>query len=229
MVNGPKLPGPSLLRGTFRPTHPCGTNATLWRCPKSHCARTRWCRRAQGSAGAASRRFCRTSLAPHPSTTTHKEKGTHSGPFFFMAGGLGLLRTSMCSAPSGPVPLRATVPVCSRQTGRTRGSHPSPRQIITRKGPKGPFLVMAGGLGLLRTSMCSAPSGPVPLRATVPVCSRQTGRTRGSHPSPRQIITRKGPKGPFLVMAGGLGFEPRLVESESTVLPLDDPPRSGRL
>lgn len=25
-------------------------------------------------------------------------------------------------------------------------------------------------------------------------------------------------------MAGGLGFEPRLVESESTVLPLDDPP-----
>ena len=28
-------------------------------------------------------------------------------------------------------------------------------------------------------------------------------------------------------MAGGLGFEPRLVESESTVLPLDDPPNSG--
>ena len=25
-------------------------------------------------------------------------------------------------------------------------------------------------------------------------------------------------------MAGGLGFEPRLEESESTVLPLDDPP-----
>ena len=27
-----------------------------------------------------------------------------------------------------------------------------------------------------------------------------------------------------LLLAGGLGFEPRLVESESTVLPLDDPP-----
>ena len=27
-------------------------------------------------------------------------------------------------------------------------------------------------------------------------------------------------------MAGGLGFEPRLAESESAVLPLDDPPRS---
>ncbi len=25
-------------------------------------------------------------------------------------------------------------------------------------------------------------------------------------------------------MAGGLGFEPRLTESESAVLPLDDPP-----
>ena len=28
-------------------------------------------------------------------------------------------------------------------------------------------------------------------------------------------------------MAGGLGFEPRLAESESAVLPLDDPPPAG--
>ena len=27
-------------------------------------------------------------------------------------------------------------------------------------------------------------------------------------------------------MAGGLGFEPRLTESESAVLPLDDPPKN---
>ena len=27
-------------------------------------------------------------------------------------------------------------------------------------------------------------------------------------------------------LAGGLGFEPRLAESESAVLPLDDPPKS---
>ena len=27
------------------------------------------------------------------------------------------------------------------------------------------------------------------------------------------------------IMAGGLGFEPRLTESESVVLPLDDPPK----
>lgn len=30
-------------------------------------------------------------------------------------------------------------------------------------------------------------------------------------------------------MAGGLGFEPRLAESESAVLPLDDPPSAGGL
>ena len=28
-------------------------------------------------------------------------------------------------------------------------------------------------------------------------------------------------------VAGGLGFEPRQAESESAVLPLDDPPRAG--
>ena len=28
----------------------------------------------------------------------------------------------------------------------------------------------------------------------------------------------------LLIMAGALGFEPRLTESESAVLPLDDPP-----
>ena len=28
-------------------------------------------------------------------------------------------------------------------------------------------------------------------------------------------------------LAGGLGFEPRLAESESAVLPLDDPPTGG--
>ena len=31
----------------------------------------------------------------------------------------------------------------------------------------------------------------------------------------------------FRGLAGGLGFEPRLAESESAVLPLDDPPMSG--
>src|SRR5688572_19624747 len=36
---------------------------------------------------------------------------------------------------------------------------------------------------------------------------------------------RKGPlTRALLFLAGGLGFEPRLTESESVVLPLDDPP-----
>jgi hypothetical protein len=30
-------------------------------------------------------------------------------------------------------------------------------------------------------------------------------------------------------MAGGLGFEPRLAESESAVLPLDDPPTGSNV
>src|SRR5580704_7114141 len=34
------------------------------------------------------------------------------------------------------------------------------------------------------------------------------------------------PYAPSAKMAGGLGFEPRLAESESAVLPLDDPPRT---
>jgi hypothetical protein len=32
----------------------------------------------------------------------------------------------------------------------------------------------------------------------------------------------------MITMAGGLGFEPRLAESESAVLPLDDPPPRRR-
>ena len=34
---------------------------------------------------------------------------------------------------------------------------------------------------------------------------------------------------PCFVLAGGRGFEPRLAESESAVLPLDDPPREARM
>ena len=33
-------------------------------------------------------------------------------------------------------------------------------------------------------------------------------------------------RNPLFFLAGGLGFEPRLAESESAVLPLDDPPIS---
>src|ERR1051326_5957060 len=40
-------------------------------------------------------------------------------------------------------------------------------------------------------------------------------------------VLRRNRKSAVNSMAGGLGFEPRLAESESAVLPLDDPPRSS--
>ena len=41
----------------------------------------------------------------------------------------------------------------------------------------------------------------------------------------RPFDTKKGPfRGPLRCLAGGEGFEPPLAESESAVLPLDDPP-----
>ena len=39
----------------------------------------------------------------------------------------------------------------------------------------------------------------------------------------RDLLNSQG----FEKLAGGLGFEPRLAESESAVLPLDDPPAEG--
>ncbi len=53
-----------------------------------------------------------------------------------------------------------------------------------------------------------------------------TLRARGiDSRTPRQ---KKGPrKGPTIFLAGGEGFEPPLTESESVVLPLDDPPSSS--
>ncbi len=51
---------------------------------------------------------------------------------------------------------------------------------------------------------------------------------QGSNP---ELLTSKkmkrAPEGPFRFLAGGEGFEPPLTESESVVLPLDDPPRQG--
>src|SRR5690606_22291492 len=44
--------------------------------------------------------------------------------------------------------------------------------------------------------------------------------------TPLSSQTKKGPalRGPLFCLAGGPGFEPGLTESESVVLPLDDPP-----
>ncbi len=62
-------------------------------------------------------------------------------------------------------------------------------------------------------------------------CGRACGRRcapvapRGEYPHLPETEKRKGPeRGPFAFLAGGEGFEPPLTESESVVLPLDDPP-----
>ncbi|CAK0759119.1 hypothetical protein CCP3SC1AL1_250015 [Gammaproteobacteria bacterium] len=43
------------------------------------------------------------------------------------------------------------------------------------------------------------------------------------------IFTTPRAKAPPKYLAGGLGLEPRLAESESAVLPLDDPPEIKHL
>ena len=69
---------------------------------------------------------------------------------------------------------------------------------------------------------CRAAGRPQAFRGAI-------GGRRGGWPDPRRqrapgSVRRQRPG----VLAGGLGFEPRLTESESAVLPLDDPPRSER-
>ena len=46
---------------------------------------------------------------------------------------------------------------------------------------------------------------------------------RGDHSRDRKYLIQLS-----IRLAGGLGFEPRLAESESAVLPLDDPPPGAR-
>ncbi len=45
--------------------------------------------------------------------------------------------------------------------------------------------------------------------------------------SPSKSKKKTSLRRPFDFLAGGEGFEPPLAESESAVLPLDDPPNSG--
>jgi hypothetical protein len=44
-----------------------------------------------------------------------------------------------------------------------------------------------------------------------------------------RILQEANGRTPLPEVAGGLGFEPRLTESESAVLPLDDPPPEPRV
>ena len=135
---------------------------------------------------------------------------TRRGRVSLVAGGPGLLALS--ARPSG-----------RRPSGRRSGSQSSPvepevlipvRQNKTRRGR---VSLVAGGLGLLALS--ARPSG-----------RRPSGRRSGSQSSPVEpevlipVRHNKTRRGRVSLVAGGLGFEPRLEESESSVLPLDDPP-----
>ncbi len=92
------------------------------------------------------------------------------------------------------------------------------------------------------TSPCTAPpqcrATPPPRRGQIAVLKiRRNGWTRagpgnssrsGPHGWVHGVPDRDESSGPArersLCLVGGLGFEPRLAESESAVLPLDDPP-----
>ncbi len=81
---------------------------------------------------------------------------------------------------------------------------------------------MAGEPGLLRPSMGYA------LRAALRAFKFVPDKfvEQGSNTEPRPYKTIEPQKGALLFyMAGELGFEPRLAESESAVLPLDDSPK----
>ncbi len=97
--------------------------------------------------------------------------------------------------------------------------NPTPTQKARSRGP------FASGWGTWMTRRCAPrPSGVVaPLRGpTLSVAARHR-RTKVLI----QVPQCKRPAHAGLShLAGGLGFEPRLAESESAVLPLDDPPNS---
>ena len=68
------------------------------------------------------------------------------------------------------------------------------------------------------------------LRPSSPTCACGAALVeQGSKIQPSPVLeNERAPQGgPFIFLAGGEGFEPPLAESESAVLPLDDPPNSG--
>src|SRR5690606_25512844 len=79
-------------------------------------------------------------------------------------------------------------------------------------------------LATLGTTRCAsvAPRDPVKgCRSSMGGC-----RTRTEPWNPTSQTRKPRHEGGAFCLAGGLGFEPRFTESESVVLPLDDPPRT---
>ena len=92
---------------------------------------------------------------------------------------------------------------------------PTPKKKARYAGP-----LVGWGTRMIR------PCGPHPCGAAAAArrrsnAARLSNLARGS---PLDLQPKRRPALRALLLAGGLGFEPRLTESESAVLPLDDPP-----
>ena len=107
--------------------------------------------------------------------------------------------------------------------------HPRPR--TKQKAARRRLFCFGWGRGITRIIPDTRPSG-------LPHCLRSHSkfapgefvepsramRDRGSHPSTQSRNEKPATRAGFFILAGGEGFEPPLAESESAVLPLDDPP-----
>jgi len=118
---------------------------------------------------------------------------------------------------------------------RRQGFSTRPHSRKANRPPQGwPFYFLAGGEGLTRpipgprprmcSGRCALPIGyPADWQTPSPF------RRQGFSTRPRSRKAKRPPRGwPFYFLAGGEGFEPPLAESESAVLPLDDPPMGSK-
>ena len=178
-------------------------------------------------------RTCRTVGTQRARSIRHVgSTGLAAGSVVDGVGGLGLIRPRLLRGltPSGRrrcAPASKFAARTCRTIGSRHGRSPSHTQKKRAFRPAF-FLRMAGGLGLIRPRLLRGltPSGR---RRCAPASkfAARTCRTVGSNQGRSPGQTKTGPQGARSCLAGGLGFEPRLAESESAVLPLDDPPNVG--
>ena len=133
-----------------------------------------------------------------------------------------------------------------RRAAETFGRGPCSRAAAP---PSGPFAVTQLDLRVLAISGDAHPQSSAEFRQCInarqrnsaaslalsPACRLSTGAANPAvpqRPGKRDVFCRASPalsdhRKHSDRLAGGLGFEPRLAESESAVLPLDDPPSAA--
>src|SRR5690625_1548216 len=153
-----------------------------------------------------------------------------------MAGGEGLTARLKALALACARVARPPGRAAHRARRAKRGSVRTPRfssansAIHIKKPAQGGSFNMAGGEGLtarlkalaLACARVARPPGRAAHRARR--AKRGSVRTPGFSSANSAIHIKKPAQGGSFNMAGGEGFEPPLTESESVVLPLDDPP-----